>query len=318
MCITGYRKKLFGVALDAADDPWSLQLKQAWIAADTSQFDSLTACPDPYEAVVAGMADILAEHGIEPAGRVEIPTWLQPKPSPDDLPRVTVENMSRFFDSGELLGITERVKTFVTERVLPEIPIMLGVDHAATAGVVSALTETQSPNDLAVIVLDQHFDAISLSARLDRLSRISPESTAGAPVGYSESFCCGNFWAHLMNNGTILPENLVFIGTGDYPREEYRGDTDDYVKTYLDFERRGCRFFPLERFGGDYREALAAFLRDSVRAPRVYVSLDIDVGSYNGTYAARYMDRPGLDREQILGVARAIVDECRKGTFTIA
>ncbi|MCJ7605087.1 MAG: hypothetical protein MUO19_03525, partial [Dehalococcoidales bacterium] len=74
----------------------------------------------------------------------------------------------------------------------------------------------------------------------------------------------------------------------------------------------------LERFRGDYREALEAFLRDSIRAPRVYVSLDIDVGSYYGTYAARYMDRPGLDADQILGVARAIVDECRQGTFTIA
>ena len=38
MCISEYDKKIFGVALDPADDPWTLELKQEWMAADHQQW----------------------------------------------------------------------------------------------------------------------------------------------------------------------------------------------------------------------------------------------------------------------------------------
>ena len=42
------------------------------------------------------------------------------------------------------------------------------------------------------------------------------------------------------------------------------------------------------------------------------------MGSFVGTYAARYMDRPGISEQNILDIARILADECNRGKFTIA
>lgn len=318
MYISESPKKLFGVALDPADDLWTLQLKQAWMAADVASLDWLSACLDPYDAVTGSMTPLLDERHIEPAGKLPIPSWLWPKPKPADLPYVTVENMENFFDSGDLPEITRRVQSYVSEKIFPDIPVMLGIDHSATAGVVAALSERYGPKNLGIVVLDQHFDAIPLSVRLAGVSPASPSGRPATPVGFSDQFCCGNFWAYLMDAGTVLPENLIFIGVADYPD---RGDDprrESYRQTYLNFEDRGCRFFTRQRFEEDYHDTLTRFLRENIKAPQVYVSLDLDVGSYASTHAARYMDRPGLTEQNILDVAGLITDECQQGKFTIA
>jgi len=325
MCISDRTKKLFGVALDPADDPWTLRLKQAWMTADTAGLDWLTACLDPYDAVTGSMADLLEKQHIEAAGKLSIPSWLWPKPNLSDLPYVTVRNMENFFDSGDLLEITRELHSFVRDNIFPEIPIMLGIDHSATAGVVAALAEKYGPEQLGVIVIDQHFDAIPLSVRLEGIARSSPDETSNKPlgipnipVGFSDQFCCGNFWAYLMDNGIVRPENLVFIGVADYPGQESVPQRNSYQKSYLEFEESGCSFFPRQRFEGEYMDRLTGFLAEKIKTPQVYVSLDLDAGSYSSTYAARYMDRQGLSEQNILDVANIIADECRRGSFTIA
>jgi arginase family enzyme len=324
MCISERTKKLFGVALDPADDPWSLQLKRAWMVADRANLDWLTACLDPYDAITGSMASLLEKHHIEPAGKFPIPSWLWPKPNPADLPYVTANNMESFFNSGYLLEVIKKLKLFVSQNIFPEIPVMVGIDHSATAGVVSALAERYTPEKLCIVVLDQHFDAIPLSVRLEGLAQASSNNMSGTPfvpsntpVGFSDQFCCGNFWAYLMEAGTILPENLIFIGVSDYPGHE-ETERNGYSKTYLDFEKRGCGFFKRKQFEGQYADELINFLQEKIKAPYVYVSLDLDVGSHVSTYAARYMDRPGITEQNLLDVAGIITDECRRGKFKIA
>ena len=174
MCISENPKKLFGVALDPADDPWTLQLKQAWMTAETSNLDWLSACLDPYDAVTGSMADMLEKHLIEPAGKFPVPSWLWPRPNVTDLPYVTAVNVENFFDSGDLLEITKQIQSFVRDKIFPEIPVMLGIDHSATSGVISALVERYGPENLSVVVLDQHFDAIPLSVRLEGIAQSAP------------------------------------------------------------------------------------------------------------------------------------------------
>jgi arginase family enzyme len=319
------QKMLFGVALDPVDDPWSLQFKHAWMTADTSKLDWLAACPDPYAAVTESMAGILDEHNIQPIGRFPIPSWLWPKPKQSDLPLVTVKNMGDFFDRGSLFKIIKQLQSFVTNSVLPEIPVMIGIDHSATAGVISALAARYGPEMLSVVVLDQHFDAIPLSVRLAGASGTYPNLVPGTPfaalstpVGFGDQFCCGNFWAHLMDDGSVLPDNLLFIGVADYPNREADSGRDSFQRRYLSFEERGCSFFPRWQFDGQYIDTLTRFFREKITAPYVYVSLDLDVGSYNSTYAARYMDRQGISKQNLLDVASIIASECRQGRFKIA
>jgi arginase family enzyme len=319
------QKKLFGVALDPVDDPVSLQLKHAWMATDAVKLDWLSACPDPYGAVTGSMADILNEKGILPYGRFPIPSWLWPKPNKSDLPLVNTAAMADFFDSGSLLKIVKQLHTFVTDSIFPEVPIMTGIDHSATAGVVSALADRYGPEMLTLVVLDQHFDAIPLSVRLAAAHQPDPEFTAGVPcavpaipMGFSDQFCCGNFLASLLDEGSILPENLLLIGVADYPDKETGLDKDGFKQYYRSLEERGCSFFPQTMFGGPYFESLARFLREKITSPNVYISLDLDVGSYNSVYAARYMDKPGISKQNLLDVASIIASDCRRGKFTIA
>ena len=50
----------------------------------------------------------------------------------------------------------------------------------------------------------------------------------------------------------------------------------------------------------------------------MYISLDLDVGAYNSTYAARYMDRQGISKQNLLDVTNIIASECCQGRFKIA
>jgi arginase family enzyme len=325
LSLSQYPKKLFGVALDPADDPWSLQLKHAWMTADVAKMDWLSACPDPYGAVTKGLAGILKEQHIRPFGRFPIPSWLWPKPKQSDLLQVTPKNMEDFFDSDSLLKIIQQLQSFVANSIFPEMPIMVGIDHSATAGVVSALADRYGPEMLSVVVLDQHFDAIPLSVRLAGASRTDPVFVPGKPfitrnipIRFKDQFCCGNFWSYLMNNGVVLPANLLFIGVADYPMHVDEPKGEDFQRRYLSFEKRGCSFFPLQQFDGQYIGALDRFIREKITAPYIYVSLDLDVGSYNSTYAARYMDRPGISGQNLLDVAGIIAGECHRGRLKMA
>lgn len=313
------------MALDPADDPFSLQLKQAWMAAKSAELDWLSACLDPYDAVTKSLTTILKRQSIEMVGKFPVPSWLWPKPNPSDLPLINAANMGSVFDSGYLLEIVKQLQSFVRDSIFPGRPIMLGIDHSATAGVISALAERYSPKMLTVVVLDQHFDAIPLSVRLKRISQANSNPMAMpfrlpiTPIGFTDNFCCGNFWAYLMDKGIVLPENLIFIGVADYPPDQQTDpEGDGFRQTYLSFKERGCSFFPLRQFNEQYLDRLTRFLQEKITSTYVYVSLDLDVGAYASTYAARYMDRPGISRETLLDIARTIAEGCRQGRFEIA
>jgi arginase family enzyme len=131
--------------------------------------------------------------------------------------------------------------------------------------------------------------------------------------------CCGNFWGYLMDEGRILPENISFIGVADYPGGPMRPAGEGlFQKRYLSFEDRGCRFFPLERFDQPYIKSLEKFVGERIKTPYLYVSLDLDVGSYSCTWAARYMDKPGITAQNLLDVASEIRKACRQKNTELA
>ena len=295
------------------------------MSAKPDELDWLSACLDPYDAVTKSLATLLEKQSIEMAGKFPVPSWLWPKPKPSDLPLINAANMGSFFDSDYLLEIVRQLQSFVKDSIFPGIPIMLGVDHSATAGVISALAERYRPETLTVVVLDQHFDAIPLSVSLKGISQASsnpiamPYNLPATPVGFTDSFCCGNFWSYLLDEGIVLPENLIFIGVADYPPDQKTTPKENsFRRSYFSFEERGCSFFPLRLFNEQYLDRLTQFLQEKIRSAHVYVSLDLDVGAYVSTYAARFMDRPGISRENLLDIAGIIAEGCRQGRFEIA
>ena len=311
--------KVFGVGLDASDDPWTLQLKLASIHARETGVNGLYA--DPYEAIAPELVRLNQQ--VEPIGKFPIPSWLSPRPRPSDGHLVTKENMEGYVAGGGMLELSRQLKGFVQKNVFPGQPIMLGVDHSATGGVVSALSDKLGPENLSVLVLDQHFDGLPLSIRMEAQMMANlgcPTSGAGPlpDVKDGNEYCCGNFWKHLIDSGIILPGNLLFVGVADYPGEQVIPGWERFRKNYLDLEAWGCNFFPLKEFKGHYVNRLKRFIEDKIAAPNVYVSLDLDVGAYRCIHAARYMDSVGIERKALMDVARIIADRCRSGKFRLA
>jgi arginase family enzyme len=312
-----YLKKVFGVALDASDDPWSLQLKLASMMSTEKSGDFLDL--DPYDALAKHVADF--QH-FELAGKYPIPSWLGPRPCASNRHLVNAKNLQEFVTNGGFFETKKGVQDFVERKVFPALPIMLGIDHSVTGGVVAALAKIYGQERISIVVLDRHFDGIPLSLRMDSLLKptlgFNKNRTSGlGDVTAVDQYCCGNFWAYLIEGGIVLPENLLFVGVADYPEKNIDSKWKRFKESYLSLEDRGCSFFPLWKFDGFYVDSLARFLNEKITTPYVYVSLDLDVGAYNCTYAARYMDGKGINRQNLLDIAGIIADGNRNKKYRL-
>lgn len=308
----------FGVALDVSDDPWTLDLKRASIDVQHKVIEGVFA--DPYEAVLPGL--VAYNQFIDLIGRFPVPSWLSPRPLESDLQLVNSRNMRMYLAQGGLYELLGDLYRFVKRNVLPRKPIMIGVDHSATGAVIMALSQNLGPQNLGVVVLDQHFDGLPISLRIEadsakNLGMSGGDRCCSSEMSLGEEYCCGNFWKYLMDAGTVLPENLLFVGVADYPPENPGPGWDRFRKSYLAFRSRGCNFFPLDKFEGGYIRRLKTFIENHIRVPNVYVSLDLDVGAYSCVLAARYMDRPGIKREALMDVARVIAGYQQSGRFQL-
>jgi arginase family enzyme len=314
------------MAFDPSDDPWNLELKRAWMTRLTQGVSvGQKLARDPYDEVSGHLKYVLKRRDICQAGKFPVPSWLWPKPEAADYPEVTVKHIGGFYDSGGLTSLVRGLQDFVETRIFPDTPFMLGVDHTATMGVISALSKKYGVDNLSVIVLDQHFDALPLSVRMAGLGGASASPLGGIPLamvqaqaGFYDQCNCGNFWAYLMEDQLVLPENLSFVGVADYPGQQSESAENLFRKSYLMFENMGCSFFPLSNFTGNYQPSLSRFIEDSIGTPLVYVSLDLDVGSYNFTWAARYMDWPGISAQNLLDTATQIRNSCRQKRVELA
>ena len=81
--------KVFGVALDAADDPWAIRLKHA--AMDARESGIAGFYGDPYDAMTAELQGL--NGGIELIGKFPVPCWLTPRPEVADRRLVSKERM---------------------------------------------------------------------------------------------------------------------------------------------------------------------------------------------------------------------------------
>lgn len=310
--------KVFGVALDASDDFRMIRLKQA--AARAQEMDVVIPCLDPYDALTPELIKI--SNNMKLIGKVNIPSKLRPIPHPSAIDQITVEDMEAFVSKGGMADMAQQVNDFVKKHVLPGFPIMLGVDHSSTGGVVTALSETLGARNLSVLVLDQHFDGLPLSWRLnpqlaESLGFINNDKSVLTDVLEENSYCCGNFIKYLIDTGTVLPENLLFVGVADYPAQKVPREWEKFRDNYLRFEELGCKFFPLERFNGEYQKSLRQFIDEKIQTDHLYVSLDVDVGAQNCVHAARYMDRCGISRQALMDIAQMIRHNHRSGQYQL-
>ncbi|HPR41951.1 MAG TPA: arginase family protein [Candidatus Methanofastidiosa archaeon] len=114
----------------------------------------------------------------------------------------------------------------------------------------------------------------------------------------SDSFNADSFIYKLIDEKYILPENVIVVGVSDYPKEISKIDDkriSDFVDFYKSYEEMGLTIVTKEMINSNPR----FFDPSSLEVEKLHVSVDIDVGSRNAIYGARFTDFKGLPEKEI-------------------
>jgi arginase family enzyme len=318
------RKKInvFGAALDPIDDPMKVLAKCSYInKLAQNLIEPEMNFLDPYEGLLK-FSKVLNRDTFIKIGKFPIETWLTPKPKIEDYPLLDPSKYQEYINSGAIRTVSKSVENFVMEKVLPNIPLMIGVDHSLTGGVISALSKKYGKENILIVIFDAHFDAIPTSISLNltkymkehqqELHVLSPEILESIDVNnikLNDNYSCASFLDYLIQEEIILPQNLIIYGVQDYPSEELLLVEDskvkDYVNYYLSFEKKGVKFLPAiinkDKLNEKFEKVLEQYSN-----PYLYISFDVDVGIFKEILAARFMNVIGIEKDLILNAAKII------------
>ncbi len=307
------KTKIFGSSLDVLDGREKVEIKRAYMCALGSVREFDPGFLDPYDGITS-LAGGLLESNCEKVGKIPCETWLTPKPPLQDLSKVTSERYKAFLEAKGCQRYSELAGDFVND-ILPSTFAMIGVDHSQTGGVVSKLSEHYSPNQISLIVLDAHTDMFDF----DLAYAVHRESTEGMrsdfqqgsePLYNNSFYCCGNFLRFLLEEKTIMPENLYLIGVADYPGEPHKDESDSaagtYYHTYMNYLEQGVKVIPKAEVESA-NDALSRVL-SGINTPYAYISVDMDVGALASTCAVRFLNTMGMQEELIYRTINTIKD----------
>ena len=307
------RIKLFGAALDALDTPQRIALKRAWMQAQAAHRIGPDEPRDPYDAIARPLLDEFPDT-FQTSGKMEIPSWFVPRPSPDELGEIEINQYRFFIKSHFEFTMAQQCLFFVQKHILPSVSGMFSVDHALTAGAYLAHADFRGKQNVTLLTLDSHFDAISTKLRI-------PKGMNALPFPSRDTLNCGNFIGHMINTLGALPENVIVIGPSDYPpvkKPKEDASVRKFRDAYLSLIEQGVTVIPKSAvrrssFAQEFENLLLG-----INTPYIYVSLDADVGSCACMNAVRFMDTVGLDEGAIIGIARAIRRRIEAGQFALA
>jgi arginase family enzyme len=301
--------KFFRAPLDPDEREQRLRIK----VAECRQGYPNVLFKDPYDGVLRALKENCFMRNFMDIGGLEVEPWLLPAPEPKYIPLLTVECMVAFIDSDGCRDYALQAEDFINKRVLPGLPVMIGVDHSLSGGCVRSLAREYG--DIALIVLDSHFDAIIPSVRCALIRydlETNPESSFSPfdPYIYGrvDSYNADSFLYYLVHEGVIAPENLVVLGVSDHPPSHAFKIRDwrvqKYLELYRSFEEMGVKIVKKDEILKDF-EVIKKIL-EKLKADYFYLSIDLDVGSKNALKGARFNDYEGLDERTICKLIEAI------------
>ncbi len=291
--------KVFGLNLDPDEREESIVNKFS---------NSSYGKQDPYEIVSKKLVDS-KEIKYTNIGKVEVEPWLVAKPKREDLFMLDVDNLVSFIDADGCREYAYKIKEFVKEKVLPDIPLMIGVDHSGTGGCIEALVEKYGKANLSVVMLDSHFDGIIPTQRLKLIQHdieFNPNTkfSKDDPYLYNrvDSFNADSFLYFLLKENKILSKNLFVLGVSDYPPKSAKDARDERIKEYYEFYKKfeddGVTILSKNKLKANFEMALKKVF-EKINTPYLYVSVDIDIGSRQALNGARFLDYLGLNESEI-------------------
>ena len=134
----------FGCALDVLDAPEKLAMKLGYLNALREGVIDEAVARDPYDLLAR---ELTGADGLVTVGRLELESWMTPRPRLDVLDMVDVLLYRDFLDTGGCVVMSARLREFVRQMVLPLSPFLIGVDHSLTGGVLDAICGTRPDRD---------------------------------------------------------------------------------------------------------------------------------------------------------------------------
>lgn len=301
--------KVFGLNLDPDE-------RQESIFNKYSNIESGFINDDPYEVVSKKLNDT-SEIKYTNIGKIQVEPWLIPNPKEEDMFMVGVDNLVAFIDADGCREYSCKVKEFVKDKVLPDVPLMIGVDHSGTGGCIEALAEKYGKGNLSVVMLDSHFDGIIPTQRLKLIQHdidYNPNTkfSKDDPYLYNriDSYNADSFLYFLLSEKKILAKNLFVLGVSDYPPNSAKDARDPRIKEYFEFykkfEDNGVTILPKNRLKANFEMSLKKVF-EKIKTPYVYISVDIDIGSRQALNGARFLDYLGLEESEIYRILDGIV-----------
>lgn len=270
---------------------------------------------DPFDGVMELIRSDVPEDLWEEAGSIPVPGWLGPKPASRDRSTLSTENFISFIDNNGCKKFADKVDQFVSNEILPNIPCMIGIDHSLTGGVYSALSRHYGSQNLSLIIIDSHTDAVPMSVlagaiQFDMETNPSSVHDADDPFLYNrpDSYNASSFVHSLITEKQVNPKNLYIIGVSDFPEKKSLRIKDPRIKkytaAYMDMKRRGstiitkkeCKLNP-QKFKGCLKK---------ISTPYVYVSIDMDIGANNALEGVRFRNWKGLNEAKIYNLIDTI------------
>jgi len=270
---------------------------------------------DPLDGVLDQLdSDIQADRAVT-LGSLPIPAWLSAKPGPGERSNITTENFISFIDSDGCREMAEKAGQFVNDQILPHIPCMVGIDHSLTGGVYSALARHYGKENLSLIIIDSHTDAVPMSALAGAIqydAEVNPSSVHDAddPFLYNrpDSYNASSFLHTLIAEKEVDPKNLYILGVSDYPEKKSLRVKDKrikkYTNAYLGLKRKGATIITKKECNLNFQR-ITGFLK-KISTPYVYVSIDMDIGANNALEGVRFRNWKGLDQKRIYKIADAV------------
>ena len=311
--------KVFGAALDATDFPLSLQIKRNYL---NQLAQNLVIDPnflDPYEGLLL-FSRVLSKDKYLKMGKFPIESWLTPKPNLEDLPLMNQLEFQKFTSKGVIRIYSERLDNYVNNNILPDFPLMIGVDHSLTGGVLNALSNEFGPEDLLILIFDAHFDGLpaSISLNIAKYMNEHPEETnplisehinlVNENLNIVDTYTCASFLFYLLKEKVIIPENLIIFGCQDYPDVKFRSLDDprivEFVEFYNEMEQKGVKFIP-KSDPSTMIKKLSTILKEAEKS-KMYISFDTDVGALREIIATRFRNAIGIDQTTIINAAKSI------------
>jgi len=246
---------------------------------------------------------------------IDVPGWLCPIPSSSDLKDITTERFVKFIDSDGCRSYSRLAGDFIANRIFPDIPCMIGIDHSLTGGAFAKLAELYGSDRISLVVLDSHVDAIPVSILSQAVQydiETNPYSVHDPNdpflLNRVDSYNASSFLYHLMRESILDASDLYLIGISDYPTKEAFEIKDNriqnYVRVYTRLKEKGATILTKKKISSDPFAVKRALRR--IKTPYLYVSIDMDIGSRNAVEGVRFRDWKGLGVAQIARIVDSL------------